>query len=532
MTENFGKILIVAALGLFLGVTSCYANNLSVTNVTLGSQNPNAKTVVVSFNVSWQNSWRNKINYDAAWLTVRLIDQTTSASPVLCTVSAVGLNPAGASAGNGSNLQIYVPQDATGAFLEPSSTGFVGDINTQNVQLTINYSSCGGATISDTDQIYASVFGVEMVFIPQGSFYAGDYGTSTAALNLGDSVSSPWNVTSENTLPVSNTVGQPEYTSAGNSGEYGSGSSFTIPAAFSKGYNAFYVMKYGINEGQWVQFINSSPQTVRFAHDLSDQNHKNGQSVMYRNTVACTGAGTSAANSNIVCTTQRAARAVSYLSWMDVAAFLAWDALRPMTELEFEKIARGPLLPNAGEYVWGNQTIDAATTISGTTEDGTETITAPADANANYGGATFTGGDSSQGVGYNQGPLRGGIFAGGSGATRTSSGASYYGVMDLSGNLKDRVVTIGNASGLLFAGSEGNGVLTTAGNAANTDWPGIDQTTPANGVDTATGSGFRGGSWADATTYLRISDRSEAARTDTAALNTYGGRGVRTYDGN
>ena len=83
---------------------------------------------------------------------------------------------------------------------------------------------------------------------------------------------------------------------------------------------------------------------------------------------------------------------------MDLAAFLDWDALRPMTELEFEKMSRGPLLPIAGEYIWGNQTIAAATTISGTTEDGTETITAPANANANYGNTTFNGGDHPKGL--------------------------------------------------------------------------------------------------------------------------------------
>ncbi len=106
----------------------------------------------------------------------------TPTNEILCQITATGLNPAGTSAGNGSNLQIYVPQDATGAFLQPSSTGFIGNINTQNVQLTVNYQNCG---FSDTDQIYASVFGLEMVFIPQGSFYAGDYNTSVASLNSG-----------------------------------------------------------------------------------------------------------------------------------------------------------------------------------------------------------------------------------------------------------------------------------------------------------------------------------------------------------
>jgi hypothetical protein len=55
---------------------------------------------------------------------------------------------------------------------------------------------------------------------------------------------------------------------------------------------------------------------------------------------------------------------------------------------------------------------------------------------------------------------------------------------------------------------------------------------PQNGVDGAAGSGFRGGSWNDSSNYLRTSDRVEAALTSTAALNTFGGRGVRTYDGN
>jgi len=528
MSGHIEKILMSVMLVMLLGLGSSYANNLSVTNVTLGSRNPNAHTVVVNFNVNWQNSWRNKINYDAAWLTVWLINsQVTPSVGVLCPATAVGLNPAGTSPGNGTNLQIYVPQDGTGAFLQPSSTGFVGNVNTQNVQLTVNYQSCG---FTDADLIYASIFGMEMVFIPQGSFYAGDYDSSTAALDSGSADPTPWFIGSENLIPVaSNPVNSNyRYVSAGQSGEYPTGQGFNIPAAFPKGYHAFYVMKYEINEGQWVAFINSLPAADRLNHNLTDANHKNSGSVINRNTINCAG-------TPLLCSTLKPSRALGYLSWMDLAAFLDWDALRPMTELEFEKMSRGPILPNPGEYIWGNQTIAAATAISGTSEDGTETITSPTNANVNYNNAAFTGGDSSLGAGYDQGPLRGGIFAG-SNSTRTSSGASFYGVMDLGGNLKERVVTIGNSTGLLFTGAQGNGVLNTTtgyeGNAIVGNWPGMDQVTPANGVDGAAGSGFRGGSWGDSASYLRSSDRSEAARTDTAALSTYGGRGGRTYDGN
>ena len=103
--------------------TPAFANNLSVTNVTLGTRDPNAKTVSVTFNVSWQNSWRNKINFDAAWLTVRLNNsQVTPVVKQLCQITATGLNPAGTSPGNGSNLQIYVPADANGAFLQPGAS--------------------------------------------------------------------------------------------------------------------------------------------------------------------------------------------------------------------------------------------------------------------------------------------------------------------------------------------------------------------------------------------------------------------------
>lgn len=294
-------------LGLLLSVPG-YANNLSVTNVSIGTRNPNAQTVTVSFNVSWQNSWRNKINYDAAWLTVRLNNsQVTPTTEILCQVTATGLNPAGTSPGTASNLQIYVPQDATGAFLQPSNTGFKGDISTQNVQLTVNYQNCG---FNNSDQIYASVFGLEMVFIPQGFFYVGDYNTSVASLNSGSADNTPWNITSENPIPVTNaTSAGYQYVSAGNPGEFPTASSFTIPAAFPKGYNAYYVMKYGINEGDWAQFINSIPSTARANRDLADNNHKNSQNVVYRNSLSCSG-------TPLLCSTQKPSRALSYLSWI------------------------------------------------------------------------------------------------------------------------------------------------------------------------------------------------------------------------
>ena len=45
------------------------------------------------------------------------------------------------------------------------------------------------------------------------------------------------------------------------------------------------------------------------------------------------------------------------LSWPDLCAYADWAALRPMTELEYEKACRGPNNPVLGEYAWGNTSI-------------------------------------------------------------------------------------------------------------------------------------------------------------------------------
>ena len=101
--------------------------------------------------------------------------------------------------------------------------------------------------------------------------------------------------------------------------------------------------------------------------------------------------------------------------------------------------------------------------------------------------------------------------------TRAGTGASYYGIMELSGNLWERPVTAGNATGRAFTGTNGNGVITAAGDADAGTWPGTS----------ATGAGYRGGSWYTSATYVRVSARDNAAGTFTSRPYTYGGRGVR-----
>jgi len=522
-SQSLRSLLIVIFLTITVHLASnSQANNLSISNVVLADRSPSSQNVVVKFDLSWENSWKTKINHDAVWLTVRLHDPAVvPTEKKLCQMNLEGSNPVGTSISDDSELEIFIPQDKMGAFVRPSSFGQNSIISASDVNLTIDYSSCG---FSNNDEVIASINGLEMVLIPEGSFYVGDNDTSTASLHQGSGDSDSWYIASSNAIGVSNAVIDGfRYVSAGNSGEDVTGSTMSIPESFPKGYGSFYAMKYEITEGQWVNFVNSLSSAARESRDITDNLHKNSDAVIDRNTVSCSG-------SPINCSSQRPARAVSFLNWMDFAAFLDWQALRPMTELEFEKMARGPVLAVNGEFVWGSTNITAASLISDGDEEGSETILT-SNANANYNSSILTGGDADNGVDYNQGTLRTGIFATSS-SDRTNSGAGYYGVLDLSGNVSERVVTIGNVFGRLFEGAHGDGVLSSSsgyeGNADEEDWPGIDAIIQ-RGVTSSEGSGFRGGAWDSLESRLRISDRSDAANSSASAASNSGGRGVRSY---
>ncbi|MEY3438636.1 MAG: hypothetical protein RL265_1221, partial [Bacteroidota bacterium] len=123
-----------------------------------------------------------------------------------------------------------------------------------------------------------------------------------------------------------------------------------------------------------------------------------------------------------------------------------------------------------------------------------------------------------------QGPLRVGSFATAS-STREQAGASYYGIMDLSGNLWDRTVSVGNATGRNFtAPIHGNGLLTSDGFCDISTWPGY----VTNKVSGATGAGFRGGDWGSASIRLRASDRNGASVVPTERGSFGGFRAVRS----
>ena len=500
MMKKMIWILVLA----FCFVSRAEANNLRVSNAELKNLDTSAQTLGVEFDISWNNSWRDGLNYDAAWVFMKYsTDNGTTWRQA--TLSLSGTNPSGFSTGAGTAVELVVPTDLRGCFVQRSASGN-GALSTTDVQVLWDYAVDG---LNDPDAysaIILKIVAVEMVYVPQGAFYAGDNAASAASLKSGSSDSDSWAVAGNASIPVTAAASNGfYYVSGGNLNEDATGSVFTVPSAFPEGYDAFYAMKYEVTEGQWVEFFNTLTPAQKTTRDITSASGKNSDGTVNRNTVAWTSGNAS---------TSREDRACSYLSWMDGCAFADWAGLRPLTELEFEKLGRGTAAPVNGEYAWGSASGTAATAISGS-EDGTETVSAPA--NGHFNNVSLNGGDGSSG------PLRAGIFATSS-STRATAGAGFYGHMELSGNLSERCVTVGNAAGRSFVGTHGDGSLSLNGAATNSDWPGVS----AGEVTGAAGAGYRGGNWFDGSADAWVSDRGTAAQENTGRSNSAGFRAGRS----
>jgi formylglycine-generating enzyme required for sulfatase activity len=413
---------------------------------------------------------------------------------------------------------ISVASDSTGAFIYRSSNG-TGNVNYQNVQLRWQYGING---VADDAVIQVQVFAIEMVYVPQGNFSIGSGGGGTSEFYT-HTTNVPYSITGEGAITVGTSSGNLYYGSSTHGGDQ----SGPVSAAFPKGHNAFYCMKYEISQGQYRDFLNTltyTQQTSRAASvtgapgtaALSNAN-RNGLDVQTSGVAATFTPAVYGCNLNGNSTYNEADDgewiACNFLSWMDGCAYMDWAGLRPKTELEFEKACRGDQAPLANEYAWGSTSITGATGISIGTEGANNETFSNAGANCAY--------NNSGGV---QGPLRVGAFAGVA-TTREQAGATYYGIMEMSGNLWERAVTIGNADGRGFTGVHGNGRLSANGHANQTSWPGLS----GSEVTGASGSGFGGGAWSPPASFARVSDRYFAAYTHTNRNTLYGFRGVRVF---
>ena len=510
--RGFALVLVVIlALGVVLGAhmleepSPASASGVAATDVSLTGQIPANDYTYVQFDIAWNNSWRIEGgNWDAVWIFVKY--QLSGSSEwnhahLNTTASNHRLNGTPLPTGD---LACAAASDGTGVFLYRASPG-TGDVSWTDVELRWDY---GTDSLADDAIVRVKVFAIEMVYIPQASFYVGDADNDQANCFHDGDDTGPYHVTSEGAITVGTGDGQLYYDQDnGWAGDRGT----PIPGAFPKGYDAFYCMKYEISHRQYAEFLNTltQPQQETRTRDTLSSEDAAGHYVMIGEDITavtdrqCIKAGSNPADGqpytfgcdldgdgNLNETNDGQWIACGFLSWGDSAAHADWAGLRPCSELEFEKICRGDEGVVDDEYAWGNANVASSAYTLSNPGEAAEAI------HTNYASEPIGNTLRWSTAGSIDGPVRCGIFAD-SDSTRAEAGASYYGVMEMSGNLWEQVVTVGNGTGRSFTGSHGDGALTSVGEANVGDWPGSD------GV----GRGFRGGGWVDSGDCQRVSDR-------------------------
>ncbi|MFZ1692105.1 MAG: SUMF1/EgtB/PvdO family nonheme iron enzyme [Flavobacteriales bacterium] len=511
------------AVGMLLLAQSAHANNIQVSNITL--QNNTGSSVMLHFDVTWENSWRGGpvANWDAAWLFAK-VRLSSGEWQHIKLANSGHETPAGTQI----ELGLVLPASAynsssnpvVGAFLHRNTNGY-GNLDATGVQLLWNYQDQGIAVPAQVAEV--RVHAIEMVYVNEGAFMAG--GGGLGGVYTYPTTSTPYAVTSEAAISVGTVAGQLYYAEGtGQSGDRGG----PIPANYPKGFNAFYAMKYEVSQQGYVDFLNtltyaqqvtrtatapnsaagtgalSSTNADRNGIDISTPGVDPGTAAVYACNLNGNGIyGEADDGTDIAC---------NHLSISDLWAYLDWSGLRPMSELEFEKACRGPLPPVAGEYPWGAGVALFGYTLSdaGTAHEGISTEYSSTNGNAVW-----------QNTSVNfDGPVRVGAFAANAGNTgRVTSGASYYGIMELGGNVAERAVTLGHPGGRGYnGGSHGNGELATNGTADPNTWS-----------SATTATGFRGGDWTiNAAGRLQAADRGLVNWARTGRYAESGGRGVRT----
>lgn len=457
------KQLFIICLSLIAVATK--ANNVQLNNVSV-INNTNGTGKVIQFTVSWENSWRvaSTGNYDGVWLFFKFKDTDGKYYPI-----------------NFTGTDILLPANLTFQIGNSGLTTGVGMFIFRNSLSSGNVNAIGvRAGITSFPGVYdVTGYAIEMVYIPQGNFYVGDGTDPNITNSYQTGISrSPYLVNGDGSTV---TFG----TSPGSLNDTLTPMNFSgnIPG-FPTGYEAFWMMKYELSQGAYRDFLNTltyAQQLTRFGPLPTAATGTSLGAGSYRQSIEIVTPGSTAGNTipavvgcdfdndNIYNeTTDGEWIAVTSINWSDAAAYLDWAGLRPMTELEYEKACRGPLTVIANELAWGTATYNSQALTLANPGLTTETITNPS---SFVGNLIFTSGNTG-------GPVRGGIFAN-SLSTRISSGAGYYGVMDLSGNVTEYCVQTNTHAGRSFNGKTGDGILTSVGNANESFWPGINGSTNA-----------------------------------------------------
>lgn len=397
---------------------SLFANDVKIDGLSF-----DAASRTLTFTVDWKNAWNYKNGdfSDAIWLFVKFHPQNGNGEWIHSDIET------GSASGDG-NSQLANDKKGLFVFLDPT-VDFSG--NTSAIPVSVVLHPKIDSYLNPDIQVFA----IEMVRIPDGSFYVGDgrplardnYFTDAASYTgILDAVSPPYFMSSEGSISTIDNTGIRTVNAEG----------IDLPtiilASFPKGTSAFYIMKYEVSQSQFIAMANTLPLRWR---DLFPLGFISGDATpTARNGVrseidASSGLKVFSCdlNNNGIPNEENDGTALPFNYTTDGFPFVAmlyldWACLRPMSVFEFEKAARGILNPVAHEMAWGNSTLNqilfSTDVINIGKED--EQLSSPDLAGKYLSGSMIR---------------CGGLATGLTNPTRTNTSSSYYGVHDLSGNL-------------------------------------------------------------------------------------------------
>ena len=483
------------------------ADPIRIANVRR-SDGPAAGQSTITFDLAWDHSWRaawevgaeqhggkgalKLESWDAAWVFVKFRQRGDNSwsHAMLSANQAEHRTPAAAA------LAVGLTDDGkrgVGVFVYRAMTGH-GPNDFKGVTLRWLHNAVDPAAVE------LKVFALEMVYVPQCAFWVGDGSTDHVAAQFSAGYSAnPFRVESERALTLGGETAEtlnnrdaagtnPSWTD-----DFNSDLPRTLPAEFPKGYKAFYCMRHEITQQQYVDFLN----TLSYAEQC-ERSHRQADAPpgswgvlptmaevppeIGRSGIKIAASGAAGRPEPVVIrresfvasgtmvkpgrpavyATDTPHVACNFISHIDGSAYASWAGLRPMTELEFEKACRGPLKPVPNEYAWGTGRIAGMDSKNGAYKlqdpgKPDEAVVWEGDdgPDATHGNAALWRIRVESKVEF-AGPLRVGIFATPT-SDRVSSGASYWEILDLSGNVAERTISVGIPAGRAFAGTHGDG---------------------------------------------------------------------------
>lgn len=510
------------------------ANNVTIGDIIYDVPAVPGDPGYISFTLSWDNSWRvdnnnhPQNNMDGVLVFFKFRTET----------------------GEWQNLSLGAPFNGFPFFGLPANFEYASYGNAKIFHpSTVGKGSISGLFKFSTPALPYDVevraFAVEMVNIPLSSTTFGDGNGLSESTNAFHETDNNYAVYNTFVNVDANAFDDDEIETPNNfSINPGSGlAQLNIDNPHFPTYNVTWCMKYEISQGAYRDFLNTlnvTQQTTRTANlptsptgtgalTTSGNNRnfieiKNPSVDGFPAEYGCDASGNNvydeADDGEFV--------ACNYLSWPDIAAWLDWAGLAPLNEIQFETICKNNYYnqPIFGEYAWENKLINSSAFALGNFNTQSEFAS---NISTTLGNAIF----NQSGL---DGPVRNGIFSTATTTNRKQSGAAFYGVMEMSGNLSEACVTVGNVAGRSYNKlglpglSRGDGILSPNGNALVSYWPGnvaatIMETIATAEVTTGAGTINRGGSWNSPKEQLRIADRS-GGEVSATRLATQGGRGV------